>query len=318
MDSELLVRYVTGEASTEERLRVERWAASDAAHARELQELQHLWSIAGAGEGAAADVDVDAAWSRLDARIAEADGRGRVVPLWRVPVWRWVAAAAVTVGLFFGVRVLLPGGGQDYLATTAFVHVALKDSSHVVLSPGTALQARMGAERRIALKGEAYFEVERDTAHPFVVEAEGLTVTVLGTGFTVTAYDTCALLRVRVRHGHVRVRVDTAEADLLAGDEVLYDRAAKRLVRQEVPSSVVWGDRIVQFERAPMAEVVERLNVLFHVRVELCSPAQADRLLTASFDNEPIEEVLGVIATTFKWRVERADDGHYILAGDGC
>jgi len=317
IDSDQLARYVAGEASPKERLAVERWAASDPAHANELATLQRLWSLADEST-AAPEVDVDAAWAKLQERIAEAEGRGRVVPIGRSRVLRWMAAAAVLAGLAFALRFLFTPAVERYVATTAFVHHTLTDSSRVVISPNSSLEARMGADRRIALKGEAYFEVQRDTAHPFIVEADGLTVTVLGTGFTVTAYDTSQVCRVRVRHGRVRVQVDTAQAILLAGDEILYDRRAKRLVRQEMPSNVVWGDRIVQFEGASMQQVVERLDALFHVRIELRNSAIAQCRLTASFDNEPIDGVLKVIAETFGLRVEATGPEHYILDGDGC
>ncbi|MFT3885853.1 MAG: FecR domain-containing protein [Flavobacteriales bacterium] len=316
IDSDRLARYVADEATADERAQVERWAAADPAHARELAELRRVWALA--EEGAVDAPDVDAAWAKLNARIAEAEGRGRVVPL-RRPFIRWaLGAAAVAAGLFFAVRVLFAPAVQEVMASSAFAHATLADSSRVVVSPGSSLEARMGDRRLVALKGEAYFEVHRDAAHPFVVEADGLTVTVLGTGFTVTAYDTSDVVRVRVRHGHVRVEADTAQVELLTGDEVLFDRRAKRLVRREVPSSVVWGDRIVQFEGAPMEQVAERLGRLFHVRVELRNPAIARCRLTASFDNEPIDAVLRVIAETFGLRVEETAPGRYTLDGDGC
>ncbi|MEO8588025.1 MAG: FecR domain-containing protein, partial [Flavobacteriales bacterium] len=266
----------------------------------------------------ALDVDVDAAWSRLSDRIAGAEGRGRVVPLRRSNGLRWLAAAAVITGLFFGVRYLFNTETQKLMATTDHVRSTLADSSSVILSPGSRLNARMKNERHIALSGEAYFEVKRDAQRPFVVETEDVTVTVLGTGFVVSAYDTSNSVLVRVRHGKVRVVAEGDSVVLVAGGYARYNRAAHLLERLAAPPAEVWGDRIIQFEQAPMAEVVDQLQRIFKVQVDLANPALANCKLTASFEDEPIDYILRVIADTYGLRLTEQAPGHYVLDGDGC
>ena len=150
------------------------------------------------------------------------------------------------------------------------------------------------------------------------MEAGEVIVTVLGTGFEVSAYDSSRTVQVKVRHGHVRVQVNGREMDLLAGDAASYDKAMGRLVRMELPSSVVWGDRILQFKEAPLVEVVHKLETMYGVRIELGNAAIGNCLLTADFDNEAIERILEVISETFSIRVEHTTPDHYILKGDGC
>lgn len=69
-------------------------------------------------------------------------------------------------------------------------NVVLPDGSHVWLNAGSRLEypSRFGGRRVVRLRGEGYFEVTHDTRHPFVVETEGFTTTVLGTVFNVRAY----------------------------------------------------------------------------------------------------------------------------------
>lgn len=76
-----------------------------------------------------------------------------------------------------------PRGGQ--------YHVTLSDGSKVSLNAGSTLEYPLnftGNERRVELKGEAYFEVSRDASKPFVVKTEQQEVKVLGTVFNVEAY----------------------------------------------------------------------------------------------------------------------------------
>ncbi len=318
IDSDLLARYVSGEADAQQRAAVEQWADAASDNASELRRMRALWDL-GAEGIAAPDLDVDRAWSRLNARMAAADGRGRVVPMRAgSTAMRWLAAAAVVAGLVLGVRYLFNNEPLELMAATDHVRSTLSDSSSVILSPGSRLSARMKNERHIALSGEAYFEVKRDEKRPFVVETEDVTVTVLGTGFEVSAYDTSNSVLVRVRHGKVRVVAAGDSVVLVAGGYARYNRTAHILERLAAPPAEVWGDRIIQFEQAPMAQVVQQLQRIFNVRLALANPALENCLLTASFEDEPIDYILRVIADTYGLKLTEEAPGRYVLDGDGC
>ena len=69
--------------------------------------------------------------------------------------------------------------------------VTLEDSTTVVLYPGSELQFPAffsSRGRAVKLLGEGYFEVRRDSSRPFTVEAESVSIVVLGTSFNVRAY----------------------------------------------------------------------------------------------------------------------------------
>ncbi|MFZ1688454.1 MAG: hypothetical protein WAU70_13575, partial [Flavobacteriales bacterium] len=153
IDSDLLARYVAGEADDAQRLAVEHWAASSAVNARELERFRSLWSMSDAG-ASAGEVDVEAAWRKVSARMDD----GRVIPMNRSKrsAWGWVAAAAAIVGLLLVGRVLLSQDeDQVFVADNSYVTVTLPDSSVVTLSPGTRLVATVEAERRVQLNGQA-------------------------------------------------------------------------------------------------------------------------------------------------------------------
>ena len=315
--SEQLTRYLSGESDAAERLAVEAWAAADPARAAELEALRAIWDL-GAGADTPA-VDVDAAWARVDARIAEAEGRGRVIPLQRRrPIARWLAAAAVLTGLFVGVRYWYQQRPEELMAANEHVRTVLQDNSSVVLSPGSRVNVRMKDERHITLHGEAYFEVQRDVERPFVVQTDDVTVTVLGTAFEVSAFDTSASVLVRVRSGRVRVETEGDSVILHAGGYARFNRAAGLLERLPAPPAEVYGDRIIQFQEAPMSAVVEQLQKLFNVKVELANEGVKRCTLTATFEDEPIDYILRVIADTYRLTLTQGAPGTYILDGEGC
>lgn len=312
-----LARYLSGEASPEERLAVEAWAAADPANAAEFERMRTIWNL-GAGP-APTTVDVDKGWSRLQARIAEAEGRGRVIRMRaQSSVLRWVAAAAVLIGLFVGVRYRNDQRPQELMATNEHLRTVLKDKSTVVLSPGSRVNVRMKDERRITLHGEGYFEVERDEARPFVVTTEAVTVTVLGTAFEVSAFDTSSSVLVRVRHGKVRVEAEGDTVFLDAGGYARFNKTAHLLERLPAPPASVFGDRIIQFQQAPMSAVVAQLEQLFQVRVQLAHEGLERCVLTATFEDEPIDYILRVIADTYGLTLTQGAPGTYLLDGPGC
>ena len=69
--------------------------------------------------------------------------------------------------------------------------ITLEDSTTVILYPGSELQFPAffsSRGRAVKLLGEGYFEVRRDSSRPFTVEAESVSIVVLGTSFNVRAY----------------------------------------------------------------------------------------------------------------------------------
>lgn len=321
--SDLLALYLAGEASDVQRRAVEDWAAALPENAAELERMRTIWDLGGNAVDIQA-VDVDVAWDRLNARIAEEEGRGpakadrRVVPIGSRVAWRkWMAAAAVIGGLVFAARWFFQPATETYLASTEAMDVVLADSSRMVLSPGSQLEGTMGKRREVRLHGQAYFEVRRDEQRPFTVDAGEVLVTVLGTAFEVAAYDTTDHVDVRVRSGRVRVEASGEQLELAAGDHVRYHKQRHFLERRPAPPAEVWGIRILQFEGAALPQVVQQLERIYKVRIALRNDRIAACRLTAEFDDETIDTILRVIAETFGLEVRRSN-GEYMLDGDGC
>ena len=144
--------------------------------------------------------------------------------------------------------------------------VTLADGSTVHLNSESELRfptAFTGKERRVYLKGEGYFEVERDTARPFVVAADETEVRVLGTRFNVNAYDAEEVTRTTLMEGKVSV------GDSVAGKAVVLSpgwqaewRGGNISTRKvNVKAVVAWIDGKFYFEEgATLEEITEQLR----------------------------------------------------------
>ncbi|WP_183029996.1 FecR family protein [Altericroceibacterium spongiae] len=184
------------------------------------------------------------------------------------------AAAAVAA---CALAVIAPGAmirlNADMLTATGEVrHVTLADASRVALGPDSAIDVDYTADARTVhlLKGQAWFEVERDPGRPFRVQAEGLTATVLGTGFDVRMIGDTT--RVSVAHGRVRVANNSASRLLTAGQWV--KAAAGRLTGgNSRPASLgLWRDgEIVARNGSTIASVIDELRPWYSGHIVLAS-----------------------------------------------
>ena len=172
-------------------------------------------------------------------------------PWSRWPAWAGVmltAAAAVVLG----VRLLGPRTEVRSAATPAAQRqeLALSDGSRVLLSARTDLVVELGrTARQVRLAaGEAFFDVSRDPARPFLVETPAGSIRVTGTHFDVRAESASALV-VTVAEGSVLVRPAAAAGaapspvSLGSGDQLTtgpHGAEVHQLTRAEVEDALAW------------------------------------------------------------------------------
>lgn len=128
---------------------------------------------------------------------------------------------------------------------------ALEDGSAVTLNTGTEVSVTMQPlERRVSMMaGEANFDVAKDAARPFIVEAGAVRIRVVGTSFLVHLSDV-GDVAVTVREGRVEVQARGAEPVLLAAGDRIAVPAGGPIVREQL--SVGEVDRLGLWQRGEM------------------------------------------------------------------
>lgn len=169
----------------------------------------------------------------------------------------------------------------------------LPDGSRVTLDAMTDLGLDFYGSRRhgVLRAGAAFFDIARDEARPFTLDCGAVRVTVLGTRFAVELQS--GHVRVEVEHGRVRVeRLDHGDGpaaatqravELGADDSLLVDTGtAAALPRPQKTDAAAapWRDGRLGFDRAPLAEIVQRLS-RYHPRTLEVDPRVAGLRLTA-------------------------------------
>jgi ferric-dicitrate binding protein FerR (iron transport regulator) len=151
------------------------------------------------------------------------------------------------------------------------VDMQLSDGSHVWLNAGSSLTypvAFVGNERKVTIKGEAYFEVAHDDSKPFVVSKDDVSVTVLGTHFNVNAYDDEDALKVTLLEGSVRVASNGNLKVIKPGEQAIA-ASGKLQVASDVDLNEVmaWKNGIFKFKDATIESVMRQIARWYDVEV---------------------------------------------------
>lgn len=144
--------------------------------------------------------------------------------------------------------------------------VVLADGSKVYLNSESEIRYPTffaGGERRVFLKGEAFFEVASDTSRPFIVEVGEMDVRVLGTRFNVNAYAPERAIRTTLVSGKVRVsdREDKAAVILEPGQQAVWKKNGLTMREVDALAVSAWVDGKFYFEEGmTLEEITEQLQ----------------------------------------------------------
>ncbi|WET04139.1 FecR family protein [Flavobacterium sp. YJ01] len=193
--------------------------------------------------------------------------------------------------------------------------VQLSDGTVVHLNSGTSLrypvQFGKNKNRQVYLTGEAYFEVSKDKAHPFNVNAQEVNVEVLGTKFNVDSYTNNTSTDVVLVEGKVSLykQQKTNQVYLtpgLKGSNLKGENAIK--TEQVNPDYyTAWVKGSLVFKNASFAEIIKKLERQYNVTFINKNKTLGKEIFNARFDNEPIEVVLKYFSDSYKidYQIER-------------
>lgn len=262
------VRSRTG-FSREERAAFEAWRAADPANARAFDDVVRMCGKLSALQP-----------SRQPSRLSSS----RLS--WGFGTAALAAASLVLIVDFNDLTIMLHA---DYsVGAQAPKLVSLEDGSRVQLDARSAIEVAYSEyERRLALtKGEAWFEVAKDPARPFIVEAAGGTITARGTAFDVALQQPGA--RVIVTEHRVSVLSGGKTVIVEQGEETTFGNgiAAASPSRIDVETATAWRSRLLVVEKQPLGEVLARLGQYHHGYVFCANTAICSRRITGVFGTD--------------------------------
>lgn len=227
-------------------------------------------------------------------------------------------------GLFGGDRFSTPVGGT--------ASVPLRDGSRVVMNTASSIRVELtDQERRIELtRGEAFFEVAKDPARPFVVHAGSQRVVAVGTKFSVRREGDS--VKVVVTEGRVKVE-DELEREprqiadgahespgelLLSAGNVARagggDLLVQRKTAAETEEALAWRNGYLIFRDTPLSEAVAEFNRYSEQQAVVADAVVSGILLTGKFKSTNYEAFIRLLQEGYGIRAERTA-GRILLTG---
>lgn len=303
----------------EESRLLETWLNESEEHARIAAEIEVIFR-ADTPEPPAVDVPAELKAFKQRLRASE----NAPAPA-RLRIQTWWAAAAVLVAVLAAVVVFRtsfsPAEEWVTVASSGQPHEVsiLPDSSRVWFNHPAELAYCMnaGGERKVRLKGEAFFEVKKDAARPFAVTAADCRVLVLGTSFNVRARAGDPGVEVSVRTGQVRVTAGKQQAELAPGQQALWVKTAGRLTVStlDVAEVAEWRSPDLTFQNQPLGEVVRRLSRRFGQPVVLENAGLEKCPYTAYFPKAELPVILANLQAVFNVSTEKDTQGVRLRGG---
>lgn len=149
-------------------------------------------------------------------------------------------------------------------------------------------------ERKVQLEGEAYFEVSKDAQRPFIVQANGTDVKVLGTHFNVDAYSK----KVRTTLEEGKVEVSVAEHAIILQPGEFAESVDGRLNKgyADLAKDLAWHNNEFYFNRDNVQSIVNQLSNWYDVEAKFDQGVNRNKAITGSVDrNVPLSQVLEML-----------------------
>ena len=164
-------------------------------------------------------------------------------------------------------------------------------------------------KRSVQLDGEAYFKVAKGKT--FDVHTPLGTVTVVGTQFNVKARDN--RFDVTCFEGKVKVTYNSDEVFLSPGENVTFENGDKITIPETTDAQPEWINDEVNFEKEKLANVFKELERQYNIKIQVqnISPQET---YNGALPTDNLEEALGILSTTAKLKVVKADKDTVILS----
>lgn len=311
---ELLPRYCSGEATIEECRIVEEWIQQSEDNYRIVKQMYAIDQVT-------ATVQME---SMLDTEKALASVCDRMTKRPKINMFillqRVAAILFIPLLIAFAIQNFAPSPTQvaqmievktnPGMTTT----IDLPDGSKVYLNSESSLTYPSFFSkdmRSVELTGEAFFEIQKDPKHRFIVSTPSQTqIEVLGTSFNVEAFERDSFISTTLVEGKVRFAYQKNQQPAIVvmtpGQKLMYNTTSSQvnLIQTSGETETAWKDGKIVFRATPLPEALRMLEKRFNVAFVLSNNRLRGEAFNGSFTNQRLERILEIfkISSNIKWR----------------
>lgn len=263
----------------------------------------------------------------------------------------WAAAACLVIGI--GIKIFLSTNNPKKINYSELVATAekqtkliekvnssnspllikLEDGSLITLTKNAKLSYPKHFEpnkRQVFLSGEAFFEITKNPQKPFFVYANEVVTKVLGTSFTIQAFEDAPEVIVSVKTGRVSVfhqskiaLADPEEKGLIItpNQQIVFSRQKESLTKSlvEVPSLIRDLSQLPEqsFEERPIAEVLKAIEQAYGIHIIYDADQLSHCIVTTTLANESLYNKLDILCKTIGASYKIVD-AQIVIQSAGC
>lgn len=228
--------------------------------------------------------------------------------------WKWLQIAAVLLlpvliisSLFLYHQNSILASSNVTITTGAAERagITLPDGTKVALNENTTLKYNASTfnteHRQITFDGEGYFEVHKDPAHPFSIDADRLNVKVLGTVFNLRARNADAIAEINLAKGKVMFTslITNKYVNLNPNQKAVLDKRTGAIsvenLSDGINESTAWKRKEMVFRNMPLSVVINTLEKTFNVDIRIRNNTNLTDLYTGTMSSTDINVDLKIL-----------------------
>lgn len=234
---------------------------------------------------------------------------------------KYCIAAAAAAALFLtgaATSELVTGKRQETVLMASSENISsytLPDGSKVWLNKNSwlAYNQKFGKRtRQVALKGEGYFEVNRDERRPFIVKMQNdLDIKVLGTTFNACNYPSLNKAEVILRSGSVQVSDNGRNEHVILkpNQKFTWNEGTAEISSVNAMNCCRWFEHRLVFDNVKLKDILENLSHKYQTEISLNVGNLADKHMSMTIRDESVEDILDILTTLLpiRWRYQGAE-----------
>lgn len=183
--------------------------------------------------------------------------------------------------------------------------IMLPDGSKVWLNSDTRIlfpKKFIGKSREVALSGEAYFEVEKDSLHPMIIRTnKNFRIEVLGTKFSVKSYDNDNDANATLYSGQIRLITHKRGKEVIThlnpNESVIIKDNTVSFVSQkdDLSKKTAWKEGDLIFDSVKFSEAAKMIERWHGVTIIINNPALLNEVISANFHSESVVEIMELL-----------------------
>ena len=314
IDNIILYRFLNKETSEDENKEIFDWVSASEENREEFRKIHHAYHISNLKQFQS-EIDIDKAWDKLYNNLKKYGGKSKIVDF--NLLLKVAASVLIIISIGFGsiwinehifkrestsiVQFEAPSGDKS--------KIQLADGSDVWINSETTLTYDISSPRNVTLKGEAFFDVEKDEWEPFMVEtASGMIVKVTGTRFNLRSYPDDPVIETTLEDGEVIIIGENSKrlAVLNPGQQAKYTIQNNNVDVKNVSPELysLWKNNEIRFSDISFRDLVPQIERWYGVTIELDQEISGKDRFTMAIKTESLRELLTMMRLTSRFDYE--------------